>query len=160
LEAAVLHQEAHRQHVRIIAPDRSGFGFSDVQPGRKLRDRRPDRFFERMAADLPPADRALLSRLEHRDRLRSTALEATRAGLRGAVHEYALHARPWGLRLEDVTHEIHLWHGELDANTPASTVRHLAATLPRYRATFHDDEGHVSVMLRHMEEIIAITGDR
>lgn len=38
LEAALAHQEAERHGLRIIAPDRPGFGQSDFQPGRRIGD--------------------------------------------------------------------------------------------------------------------------
>ncbi len=38
LEARMVEPTALRPHMRIIAPDRPGFGLSDFKPGRKLAD--------------------------------------------------------------------------------------------------------------------------
>ncbi|NKN32533.1 alpha/beta fold hydrolase [Marichromatium bheemlicum] len=37
-EAGLLHQAARRQGIRLIAPDRPGYGLSSDQPGREIRD--------------------------------------------------------------------------------------------------------------------------
>lgn len=249
LEAAVIEAAAQRQGVRVVAPDRPGFGLSTFRPHRRLTDwpgdvieladalhleefdvlgwsgggpyvavcawkiadrlraagivsgqgppdlpdalaemrgrnrlllqlgrragwmarpllwrarraieRRPAPFFDELVTDLPPADRDLLTQPEQRERLRRTALEAFRGGLRGAVQENAIYARPWGFELRDVTHPLLLWHGELDVNAPPAFARHLAAAVPHSRATFHPDEGHAAVLINHADEILRTLG--
>jgi pimeloyl-ACP methyl ester carboxylesterase len=49
---------------------------------------------------------------------------------------------------------IHLWHGEHDKQIPVSTARAVAGTLPRCQATFFPDEGHISTIVNHAEEIV------
>lgn len=118
------------------------------------RDR--ERFFERQLADMPQPDRAVLARSEIREHLLNGALEAFRSGSRGAAWENALYARPWGFRLEDITHEVHLWHGELERNAPPAMGRYLAATIPNSKSRFYADEGHISLFANHMEKILDV----
>lgn len=246
LEARMVEPAAHKCHVRIIAPDRPGFGGSTFKPGRKLADwpadvialanalaldhfaimgvsgggpyaaicalkipqriraagiisgmgpadapgviddmrrlnrlllhigrnapwlvrifawqavramkRNPDRFFTRSLADLPQPDQAILSQAEYRTYLLTAALEAFRSGTRGAAQENALlYAKSWDFQLEDIAKEVYLWHGELDRNVPPAMGRYVAAAIPHCRSRFYRDEGHLSVLVNHIDEIM------
>lgn len=245
LEAAMVGPAALRSHVRIIAPDRPGFGRSEFKPGRKLEDwpedvielanalnlghfaimgfsgggpyvaicalkipqrlrtagiingfgpadipgvvdgmrrlnqrllqvgrrapwlfmlfswgivratkRNPDRFLAHQLADLPKPDQVALARVEVREAILTAFLEAFRAGSRGAALENALFARSWGFRLQDIAKEVHLWHGELDINVPPAMGRHVATAIPNCRSRFYAGEGHLSLFVNHMEEIL------
>jgi pimeloyl-ACP methyl ester carboxylesterase len=247
LEAGLLEPTAMSLNVRVIAPDRPGFGGSEFKPGRKLEDwpedvieladaleldrfailgvsgggpyvavcalkipqrlsaagivsglgpadapgvvdsmrrqnrqllqlgrrapwlvrilfwltaramkRDPDRVFDKMAAELPEADQAVLARVEYRKYLRATVLEAFRPGTRGAALETALYAKPWGFRLQDIKKEVHLWQGELDINVTPAMGRYLATAIPNCHARFYEDEGHLSLLPNRMQEIIGI----
>ncbi len=245
LEARMLESAARKLNIRVLAPDRPGFGLSDYKPGRRLEDwpndvieladalrldrfsimglsgggpyvaicalkipqrlraagiisgigsvdvpgvvdgmrrlnrllllvgRRapwlfrlfswravramksnPDHFFAQQLADLPKPDQAILARTEIRDYLLNAGLEAFRQDSRGAALENALYARPWGFRLEDISKEVLLWHGELDINVPPAMGHYLAITIPNCRSRFYQDEGHISLFVNHMEEIL------
>jgi pimeloyl-ACP methyl ester carboxylesterase len=245
LEAGMVGPAALKHHVRIIAPDRPGFGRSEFKPGRALGDwphdvielanaleldrfavlgisgggpyvaacagkipqrlraagmvsglapadvpgavegmrplnrrllqvgrrapwlfgllawgvvralrRDPDRFLARQFADLPQPDREILARPEIRKHIQDAALEAFRTGSRGAALENALYARSWGFRLQDITTKVHLWQGELDINVPPAMGRYLAKTIPNCCSRFYAAEGHTSLLVNHMEDIL------
>lgn len=116
--------------------------------------RNPARFFDEMAAELPEPDQVVLARAEYREYLKNTFLEAFRSGTRGTALELALYARPWGFRLQDIMKEVHLWQGELDTNVTPAMGRYLATAIPNCRSRFYADEGHLSLLPNHMEEII------
>jgi pimeloyl-ACP methyl ester carboxylesterase len=116
--------------------------------------RDPEGYFARAMADMPEPDRATLARVEIRSCLQRAGQEAFRAGLRGAAHENALVARPWGFRLEDIAIEVQLWHGELDRNAPSAMGHYMAAAIPRCQARFYEDEGHASLLANHQEAIL------
>jgi pimeloyl-ACP methyl ester carboxylesterase len=80
--------------------------------------------------------------------------EAFRQGVQGPFYEGCLYVRPWEFRLEDITTEIFLWQGELDVHVPPSMGRHLANVLPRCHATFYANEGHLSLPLNRLPEIL------
>jgi len=65
-----------------------------------------------------------------------------------------MYARRWGFRLEDIAMEVYLWQGELDKNVPPSMGRYQAGAIPNCRATFYAGEGHISLVVDHMEEIL------
>jgi pimeloyl-ACP methyl ester carboxylesterase len=116
--------------------------------------RNPERFVDRHSEGFSASDHEQLHDPAIRAlRVRSYA-EATRGGVRGFAHEVAMLTRPWGFALGDVTPEVRLWHGEDDASTPVTMARHVAASLPRCRAVYYPDEGHL-VAARHWDEIVS-----
>jgi pimeloyl-ACP methyl ester carboxylesterase len=246
LEAGLVEAETQRLHLRIIAPDRPGFGRSTFKPGRELKDwpadvielanaleldrfsimglsgggpyvaicalkipqrlraagiingsgpadapgatdnmrplnlrllkigrrapwlfslftwqevralkRDPEDYFIQLMNDMPKPDRNILARAEIRECLLNAALEAFRSGSRGAALENALYAKPWGFKLQDITKEVYLWHGELDINTTPAMARYLASAIPNCHSRFYKDEGHISSFINHMEEILS-----
>ncbi|MFC1968499.1 alpha/beta fold hydrolase [Chloroflexota bacterium] len=82
--------------------------------------------------------------------------EAFRSGIDGVEQDAALYARPWRCRLQDITAEVHLWHGELDLNVPISAGRYVADNIPNCHAKFLPDEGHFSIIPNNIEEILIV----
>ena len=123
---------------------------------RVVRDLRrdPDGFLAQTLNDLPGSDQDVMARAEIRKHFQDAALEAFRRGSQGAALENALYARPWGFRLQDITKQVHLWHGELDINNPPAMGRYLASAIPGCSAQFYAAEGHASLFVNHMEEIL------
>jgi|WetSurMetagenome_2_1015567.scaffolds.fasta_scaffold214865_2 pimeloyl-ACP methyl ester carboxylesterase len=84
------------------------------------------------------------------------AKEAFRQGARGIAVEASIFMKPWGFGLEDVTcKKIHLWHGDQDTNVPITMARHMAEKIPNCQAKYYEGEGHYSVPVNHLDEIIA-----
>lgn len=246
LEARLTHAAACRLGIRILAPDRPGFGRSDFQPGRVLADwpqdvaqladalglerfavlgvsgggpyavacacrlpqrltavglvaplgpvalpgldnvmKGPARFSFHLARHWPrlahllyaellgrllrrqpllallllqvaTPDRPVIQGAETRQILRRSIQEAFRHGGQGAVTELRLLASDWGLDLRRITTAVHLWHGERDRTVPVIMGRHLAAVIPQCQARFLPEEGHFSLPVNHMEEILRI----
>lgn len=244
LEGRLTHQAACRLGIRIVAPDRPGFGHSGFQPHRALADwpqdvaqladalgierfavlgvsgggpyaiacacrlarrltavglvaplgpvalpelggamKGPARFSFHLARHWPrlanllygellgwllrrrpllallllqvaEPDRPVVQNAETREILRHSIQEAFRHGGRGAVAELRLFASDWGLELGQITTTVHLWHGEQDRTVPVIMGRHLAAAIPNCQARFLEDEGHFSLPVNHMEEIL------
>ena len=93
-------------------------------------------------------------------RLRKALIEGMREGFRqgvaGPFYEGCLYVRPWAFRLEDITTEIYLWQGELDVHVPPSMGHYLANAIPHCHATFYANEGHLSLPLNRLEEILNV----
>jgi pimeloyl-ACP methyl ester carboxylesterase len=100
-------------------------------------------------------DKPVLKRIDIRNILQDSIREAFRCGGRGALEELRLYASEWGLDLARIDCPVHLWHGEQDRTVPVIMGRHLAATIPDCRARFYWEEGHFSLPVNHMEEILA-----
>lgn len=117
--------------------------------------RHPERFLARVAARAAAVDRAVLQRPEVRAVLLDSARAAVAGGSRGGGRELVIYGRPWGVRLQEIPLEVLLWHGERDATVPVSMGRYLARSIPKCRACILPDEGHFSLPVNRMEEILA-----
>jgi pimeloyl-ACP methyl ester carboxylesterase len=82
--------------------------------------------------------------------------EAIRSGIDGVDQECELFKRPWGFQLQDITAEVHLWHGEPDINVPVSVGRYVADAIPNCRAKFFPDEGHFTILRNHVREVLNV----
>ncbi len=103
----------------------------------------------------PAADRRVLRRDKVRETLHDSIAEAFRRGPAGALRDLELFASPWGFSLAAINTPAFLWHGEADATVPVAMGRYLAAQIPRCRAKFLAEEGHFSLPVNHMEEILS-----
>ncbi len=116
--------------------------------------RDPDQFVSRSKAALSELDSQLLDQPEFAALFVKGLREAFRNGVGGANQEARLYTRTWGFKLEDIATEVHLWHGAKDLNVPLTVGRYVADTIPDCQATTFDDEGHFSLPINHMREIL------
>ncbi len=115
----------------------------------------PGLVFRMLASQLPPADREVLSHPGIFDRFADSCREAFRQGGRGPAYDLTLYAKPWETAAQSIRVPCHLWHGEQDTTVPIAMGKRLAAAIPGCRARFYADEGHFSLPVRRMEEILA-----
>jgi len=101
-------------------------------------------------------DRVILDRPELVKAFVDAMREVFRSGIDGADQDAALYTRPWRFRLQDIAAEVHLWHGELDINVPVSVGHYVADAIPNCHATFLKDEGHFTLPINHIREILSI----
>ena len=80
---------------------------------------------------------------------------AWRASAKGLMADAEIYARPWGFRLEDVDVPVRLWHGKQDRAFSVRLAEEVAQRLPNCQAHFIDNEGHYSLPIRHVREILA-----
>jgi pimeloyl-ACP methyl ester carboxylesterase len=113
-----------------------------------------------LAARLPRPDLDVLSRPEVFGKFADSFREALRQGGRGVALDLTLYAQPWTTVVETIRVPGHLWHGEQDTTVPAAMGRRLAAALPDCRACFYPDEGHFSLPVQKLEEILATLAAR
>ena len=117
--------------------------------------RNPERMLGRIIGALPDADKAVLARPEVKTVIRDNIIEAFRGGSSGAACELLLYTRPWGILLKDIALRVDLWHGEDDRSVPAAMARYQASAIPNCRAIFYPREGHFSLAINHIEEILS-----
>ena len=118
--------------------------------------RNPDRFLSQMKDTVAEPDKLLLAQPEVVQTFIHSMREAFQSGTRGASWDAVLYKRPWGYQLQDISMQIHLWHGELDTQVPVSVGQYIANAVPNCRAKFLPDEGHLSLAHNHIEEILTI----
>lgn len=143
--------------------DRQMFGLARKAPwllrlllwhtARRLR-RNPDSVLSRMTAELPAPDKAAVAQPDVKETLINMARGAFHQGARGATWELVLFARPWGFPLQDIGIPLYLWHGEVDTTCPVNMGRYMANAIPGCRAKFFPQEGHFSLVVNHLEELL------
>ncbi len=100
-------------------------------------------------------DRDLFADPWYRSVMLESTAEALRQGGRGAAWELTLIARPWDFHLQDVRMSVDLWQGLVDQILPAAMARRLADALPACKPRYLPGEGHLSLVVRHIEEVLA-----
>ena len=118
--------------------------------------RNPDRFLSQMKDAVAEPDKLLLAQPEVVQTFIYSMREAFRSGTRGASWDAVLYKRPWGYHLQDISMQLHLWHGDLDTQVPVSVGQYVANAIPDCRAKFLPDEGHLALAHNHIEEILTI----
>ena len=104
--------------------------------------------------ELSPTDRAVLASTDLPDLLVEDVVEAFRMGSRGPGLEALLLTREWDFRLEDIQPEVHLWQACMDTSIPAGLAHYQASRLPHCRLTLCEGEGHFSMLVRRMEDVL------
>lgn len=82
--------------------------------------------------------------------------ESMRSGAAGATRDAFLYANPWGFDLTHIRSQVHLWHGEKDEIIPLAMAQYTAAMVPNCRAVFYRGEGHFSLVVKYVEEILSV----
>ena len=118
--------------------------------------RDPDQFLLRTKETISEPDSEMLDQPELAKLFIEGMREAFRNGISGANQEAALYTRPWGFELQDITAEVHLWHGEQDLNVPVSVGHYIADAIPRCNTKFYTMEGHLTLPHNHIREILSI----
>jgi len=119
--------------------------------------KQPDKFIAAINEGMSGPDKALvLGKPELVKNIASGFSEAFSPGIAGVHLEAELCNSPWGFRLEDISAEVHLWHGEQDDNVLVSVGRYVADTLPNCRATFVKEEGHLSLIHNCVREYLSV----
>ena len=114
-----------------------------------------DRYLKFMMAGMVSPDRELFADPWYRALVLESTAEALRQGGRGAAWELTLIARPWDFPLQDVRMPVSLWQGLADQILPAAMARRLAAALPACNPRYLPGEGHLSLVVRHIGEVLA-----
>ena len=119
---------------------------------------KPAMFISQMDNAMKGPDKALLlARPElAKEIIDRSFAEAFRPGIAGVHHEAGLYTRPWGFRLQDITAEVHLWHGGEDENVPVSVGHYVANAIPNCHARFVEDEGHLSLPYKYVREYLGV----
>ena len=120
----------------------------------RIMRKNPDKALSKMFEDLPPSDRAAFDNPRVKQQYIDTIREAFRGGPDGVTLDIILTMKPWEFKLEDISIEVHLWHGEADKIVPPAMGHYLADTIPNCRAKFIPEEGHFSLLPNHVQEIL------
>ena len=114
-----------------------------------------ERYLKFMLAGMASPDRDLFVDAEYRSIVLASTAEALRQGGRGVAWELTLISRRWDFSLQDVRIPVSLWQGLSDQILPAAMARRLAAALPVCNARYLPGEGHLSLVVRHIGDVLA-----
>jgi pimeloyl-ACP methyl ester carboxylesterase len=104
---------------------------------------------------LPEADKAVsLKQPELSQALYAAMIESARHGAHGPQWDAALAVSPWDFPIDNISTTVHIWQGECDRNVSPASSRYLARMIPRCQATFLPGEGHISLVVNHLEQIL------
>jgi len=101
---------------------------------------------------LGPEDLAVLTGAlaEH---LHEAALHGFETSTDGWLDDDFAFARPWGFELESIRRPVLLLQGEDDRFVPGSHGHWLAARIPGVEARITADDGHITLIERHMRQV-------
>ncbi|MFX1567880.1 MAG: alpha/beta fold hydrolase [Promethearchaeota archaeon] len=111
---------------------------------------------EKLAEMLPEPDRKFFKDPLLLEIFIEDGKEAYRSGLDGAFHENRIFSKPWDFNLDEISLDlqVYLWHGELDVNVPISMGKKMCELIPNCKGKFFPNEGHLSLGLNHIDEIL------
>jgi pimeloyl-ACP methyl ester carboxylesterase len=79
---------------------------------------------------------------------------AWRGSVEGVLTDARIYAEPWGFALEDVRVPVRLWHGIEDRAFAVRLAEEIANRFPNCNARFIQNEGHYSLPIRHIRDIL------
>jgi pimeloyl-ACP methyl ester carboxylesterase len=126
---------------------------------RELLETTPEQMRDVLDTLLPPVDRAVLTgdRAEHAHRSDELSLAPGVAGWRDDDLAFI---RPWGFELSQIRVPVLLWQGVQDKMVPAAHGRWLAERIPGVDAHISEEDGHLSIVVTRLPEILQWLRDR
>jgi pimeloyl-ACP methyl ester carboxylesterase len=117
--------------------------------------RYPERYLAHMLADAPAADRAVLADPGYRSLILASTAEALRYNGRGVAQELVIFTRPWDFDIQRIAVSVDLWQGGADRIVPPIMMESLLAELPRGIPHRCAGEGHLSLIVRYLDRVLA-----
>jgi pimeloyl-ACP methyl ester carboxylesterase len=105
------------------------------------------------ATEAPPTDREVLRSLGSPRQALALFTQALAHSSAGVVDDYARLARPWHVRLADISVPVHCWHGTADTAVPLAHTEALLEHLPNARLTTWPGEGHLG-LITHVADVL------
>lgn len=104
---------------------------------------------------LPEPDKAVtLAHQELGKSLYAAMIESVRGRTRGPQWDAALAVSPLDFPINRISVQVHLWQGECDRNVSPASGHYLARKIPDCQAVFLPGEGHISLVVNHLEQIL------
>ncbi len=104
---------------------------------------------------LPPADAEALRDSKAFNICFESQRKAWHSSADAVMADAEIYGHPWGFRLEEIHVPVRLWHGTQDRAFSFRLAEDVAKRLPNCVARVIDKEGHFSLPIRRMREILA-----
>lgn len=102
---------------------------------------------------LPAVDHAAMANPDRMAIYRQTLMESVKQGVRGATWDIRMNVKEWDFDLDEIRVPILLFHGGLDKNMPLACVQQTANQLSDSRLVTYPEDGHISTITNHFDEI-------
>lgn len=109
---------------------------------------------KQMLKQLPEVDRRIFHDPRTNQAFINAILEAFRHGVNGVCQEIQLTLKPWGFNMTSIKCPVTIWQGSLDKQAPAAHAKLYAKLIPNAKLTFFKNEGHLSLLINHGEDIL------
>ena len=129
------------------------YAFHAVRP--LLSIKVPFRFRPLLLKLLQPCDANVLRDIAAFEACFESQRQAWLASAEGLLVDAEIYARPWGFRLEEIAVPVRLWHGKKDRSFHWTLADSLGKRIPNCATRLVEGEGHYSLPIRHMREILA-----
>jgi len=103
---------------------------------------------------LRPCDAASLRDNAAFEAIFESQRRAWRGSAEGVMDDARIYAQLWGFAVQDVRVPVRLWHGKQDRAFAVCLAEEIANRLPNCKARFIENEGHYSLPIRHIREIL------
>jgi pimeloyl-ACP methyl ester carboxylesterase len=115
----------------------------------------PVKGFDKFIKGLPEPDRLVLSEITDQKIVLASATEGVRQGSGPLLDDIGIYSKSWGFELEDISVPVSFFQGEVDVDVPASMARYQADLIPNCEINLYPTDGHFSLLVNHIDEIIA-----
>ena len=124
-------------------------------PLRQFAKRYPQALLKILCTRFARADREALLSGEWSQAIADSLAESFAAGGYGALRDLLTYTQRWDERLWRIQTPVLIWHGRQDTVVPIRCARALARRLANGQLHEYEDEGHLSVPLRHMRTLLS-----
>lgn len=121
----------------------------------ELREVTADGVVASLAGILPAVDKAVLTGTSYGEVVAARFRAALATGVDGWLDDDLAFVQPWGFDLADVTVPVSVWQGSEDLMVPFAHGRWLVDHLPTARPHLLQGEGHLSVVVGRLEQVLA-----
>ena len=120
----------------------------------KGRGEMDDAFFAKMAKSSIETEKAIVLDPPYQAVFKDSALTTFQQGTAGGISDMSLCFSGWGIDLKRIKTKVLLWHGGMDRSAPLSMTEYMQGVLPNSELRCCKEDGHLSVLYRHRDEIV------
>lgn len=128
------------------------FSFHAVRPFLSLKV--PVRLRPLLLKLLQPCDANVMRDIKAFEACFESQRQAWRVSAEGLLVDAEIYARSWGFPLSEINLPVRVWHGKKDRTFNWRLAESLGKDLPNCQLRLVEGEGHYSLPIRHMNEIL------
>lgn len=127
--------------------------------GAELATLSAENLYDVLGGLFPDVDRAALALDADRATLSDSMAYGFADGWRGYFDDNVAMIGPWGFDVSNIDKPVHLFYGDADLMVPATHGAWLKGNIPRVATHHRPNEGHVSIISEHFDELAEVLND-